>query len=111
VPTPTLHQAVREVRTGVRRTQGAPACGKAALMTDDLRRLLELLDRTPLGLRDRALLLLGFAGRSALRSLSGSTGAACGRNNAVDKLSLEGEASRARTIESGDDPLACSPSP
>ena len=31
-------------------------------MTEDLRRLLELLDRTPLGLRDRALLLLGFAG-------------------------------------------------
>ena len=41
-------------------------------MTDDLRRLLELLDRTPLGLRDRALLLLGFAGafrRSELVSL------------------------------------------
>ena len=63
---------MREVRTGVRRTHGAPVGGKAALMTDDLRRLLELLDRTPLGLRDRALLLLGFAGafrRSELVSL------------------------------------------
>jgi integrase len=72
LPTPTLHQAVREVRTGVRRTHGAPVRGKAALMTEDLRLLLELLDRTPLGLRDRALLLLGFAGafrRSELVSL------------------------------------------
>src|SRR6266852_4577203 len=38
LPTPTLHQAVREVRTGVRRTHGAPVSGKAALMTEDLRR-------------------------------------------------------------------------
>jgi len=54
---------------GARAVRPGPA---AALMTDDLRRLLELLDRTPLGLRDRALLLLGFAGafrRSELVSL------------------------------------------
>jgi integrase len=62
LPIPTTHQAVREVRTGVRRTHGAAARGKAALMTDDLRRLLSLLDDSPVGLRDRALLLLGFAG-------------------------------------------------
>jgi len=62
LPIPTTHQAVREVRTGVRRTHGAPARGKAALMTEDLRRLLGLLDEMPVGLRDRALLLLGFAG-------------------------------------------------
>jgi integrase len=72
LPTPTLHQAVREVRTGVRFTRGAAARGKAALLTDDLRRLLALLDQSALGLRDRALLLLGFDGafrRSELVSL------------------------------------------
>jgi site-specific recombinase XerC len=53
---------VREVRTGVRRTHGAAARGKAALMTEDLRRLASLLDDSPVGLRDRALLLMGFAG-------------------------------------------------
>jgi integrase len=57
-----MHQAVREVRTGVRRTRGAASRGKAALMTEDLRRLVSLLDQSALGLRDRALLLLGFAG-------------------------------------------------
>jgi integrase len=62
LPVPTTHQAVREVRTGIRRTHGAPARGKAALLTEDLRRLLGLLDGSPVGLRDRALLLLGFAG-------------------------------------------------
>jgi integrase len=62
LPIPTTHQAVREVRTGVRRTHGAAARGKAALMTEDLRRLVGLLDDSPVGLRDRALLLLGFAG-------------------------------------------------
>jgi integrase len=62
LPIPTTHQAVREVRTGVRRTHGAAARGKAALMTEDLRRLVSLLDDSPVGLRDRALLLLGFAG-------------------------------------------------
>lgn len=53
---------MREVRTGVRRTHGAAARGKAALMTEDLRNLVSLLDDWPLGLRDRALLLFGFAG-------------------------------------------------
>jgi integrase len=62
LPIPTTHQAVREVRTGVRRTHGAAARGKAALMTEDLRRLVSLLDDSPVGLRDRALLLIGFAG-------------------------------------------------
>jgi integrase len=62
LPIPTTHQAVREVRTGVRRTHGAAARGKAALMTEDLRLLVGLLDLSPVGLRDRALLLLGFAG-------------------------------------------------
>ncbi|MBV9328339.1 MAG: tyrosine-type recombinase/integrase, partial [Chloroflexi bacterium] len=38
------------------------ARGKAALMTEDLRRLMSLLDDSPVGLRDRALLLIGFAG-------------------------------------------------
>jgi integrase len=71
LPIPTTHQAVREVRTGVRRTHGAAARGKAALLTDDLRRLVNLLDQSPVGLRDRALLLLGFAGACRRSELVG----------------------------------------
>ncbi len=63
LPTPTHDAAVRTTMAGIRRTLGTAPSQKAPLITADLRRLLEatptdLLD----GLRDRAILLLGFAG-------------------------------------------------
>jgi len=59
---PTHGAGVRELLHGMRRTHGIrPACVDAVL-TEDLRRLIEHLPQTRLGLRNRALLLLGFAG-------------------------------------------------
>lgn len=56
------HAVVAEVLNGIRRTKGTAQTGKDPLLTDDLRRLLATVPDTLLGKRDRALLLLGFAG-------------------------------------------------
>lgn len=54
---------IASVLAGVRRTQGAPPRQKEAVLPDDLVGMLETLDRGALrGLRDRAILLVGFAG-------------------------------------------------
>jgi integrase len=57
---------------GIRREKGTLPAGKAPLMTGDLTRLSNALPANPLGTRDRALLLIGFAGgfrRSELSAL------------------------------------------
>jgi integrase len=57
---------------GIRRTLGTAQNGKAPALVEDLKRMLDKLPGTRVGLRDRALLLLGFAGafrRSELVSL------------------------------------------
>lgn len=60
---PFAHPQVVEVWKGIRRRLGvAPQKGKAALLTTDLRRLVAPLGSSPIDVRDRALLLLGFAG-------------------------------------------------
>jgi integrase len=54
---------LREVWRGIRRTHGTASRGKAPTVTEELRALIATLDTTRLiGLRDRALLLIGFAG-------------------------------------------------
>lgn len=54
---------LRETWRGIRRTHGVASRGKAPTVTEELRALLATLDATTLlGLRDRALLLIGFAG-------------------------------------------------
>jgi len=58
---------------GIRRSYGAPPCGKAAAVTDIVRAMVATLPTTCKGVRDRALLLVGFAGafrRSELVSLN-----------------------------------------
>lgn len=70
--TPTRGAAVRTILQGIKRAHGTAQDGKAPLLPDDLRRMVALLDASPAGRRDRALLLLGFAGafrRSELVSL------------------------------------------
>lgn len=58
-----IDPSVREVLAGLRRQLGAaPRRAKAALSVEDLRRLLDTCGADPRGVRDRALLLLGFAG-------------------------------------------------
>ncbi len=59
---PTTEEAVRLVRRGVRRTLGTAQRQVRPVMVPDLRTMLQGLDSDPAGCRDRALLLLGFAG-------------------------------------------------
>jgi integrase len=53
---------IREVMQGIRRKHGRPPDEKEAVLGDDIIRMIETLGRDLRGLRDRAILLLGFAG-------------------------------------------------
>jgi site-specific recombinase XerD len=61
-PLDTRHPAIRETLRGIARTHGEPPRRSAALATEDIRRLIATCGTDLAGLRDRALLLLGFAG-------------------------------------------------
>ncbi|BCU81860.1 integrase [Polycladomyces abyssicola] len=71
--TPTSSYIVRTVWAGIRRAKGTFQEGKDPILVDDLRRMMaELPSDTLTGKRDRALLLVGFAGgfrRSELISI------------------------------------------
>jgi integrase len=72
LPSPTTSSLVSRTHAGIRRTLGTAQTGKAPALVDDLKRMLDKVPPTRVGLRDRALLLLGFAGafrRSELVSL------------------------------------------
>jgi len=74
LPTPaSMQQAVvSETMKGIRRTLGTAQPGKEPLLTADIRQMLDALGDGLIGCRDRALLLVGFAGgfrRSELVSL------------------------------------------
>jgi len=58
---PTQDLAVRSVLAGIRRTHGSWQQGKTPLLPETLKRLLAVIRPGLLGLRNRALLLLGFA--------------------------------------------------
>jgi hypothetical protein len=47
---------------GIRRTKGTTPVQKAAALTGDIRAMVDATDAGLIGLRDRALILLGFAG-------------------------------------------------
>ena len=69
---PTSTGIVRNTLKGIKRTLGTAAVQKAPAVTEDIRAMLESVDTGMIGLRDRALILLGFAGafrRSELVSL------------------------------------------
>lgn len=61
-PTPTKDAAVRAVWAGIRRAHGTAQEGKAPALVDELRAMIATLPIGLKGTRDRALLLLGFAG-------------------------------------------------
>jgi site-specific recombinase XerC len=46
---------------GIRRTKGTAPAQKTAALTDDIRAMVEVTDAGLIGVRDRALVLLGFA--------------------------------------------------
>jgi len=59
---PCQDAAVRAVFAGIRRAHGSAQRGKSPILTAELRRMIACLPDSVLGQRDRALLLLGFAG-------------------------------------------------
>ncbi len=59
---PTRAMAVRALMAGIRRSQGVAPKTKTPLLTEDLRAMLAELPDGLLGVRDRAILLVGFAG-------------------------------------------------
>ncbi len=61
-PSPTKDPNVRAVAAGIRRVKGTVQQGKAPTVTAEVRAMVEALPGTLMGQRDRALLLLGFAG-------------------------------------------------
>jgi site-specific recombinase XerD len=64
------NQLIAETLKGIKRTHGTALRQMAPVLTDDLRLMLRTIPQKLLGVRDRALLLVGFAGafgRSALR--------------------------------------------
>ena len=75
-------RAIATVMAGIRNRHAAPPRQKEAILPEDLIAMLETLDRGALrGLRDRAMLLLGFAG--GLRR-SEIVGLDCGRDQTED---------------------------
>jgi len=65
---------VRDILRGISRRDGVAPAGVKALLTDDIRRIVEAIpDDSVIGIRNRAIILLGFAGafrRSELVSLN-----------------------------------------
>lgn len=98
-PSPTKAALVRETLRGIRRTLGTAPTQKAPITTDELRAMVATCGTDAMGLRDRALLLLGFAGafrRSELVALDVADLAFCERGVLVSirrsKTNQEGEA-------------------
>jgi site-specific recombinase XerD len=59
---PTHTPVVRNTMKGIRRTLGTAPVQKAPTLTDDIRAMVNASDDGLIGIRDRALILLGFAG-------------------------------------------------
>jgi site-specific recombinase XerD len=59
---PTHSGIVRNTLKGIRRVKGTAQVQKSAALTDDIRRMVAVTDGGSIGLRDRAIILLGFAG-------------------------------------------------
>lgn len=59
---PTSSGIVKNVFKGIKRTYGTAPVQKAAALTDDIRAMVAATDLGIIGARDRALILLGFAG-------------------------------------------------
>ena len=69
---PTHSAIVKNTMKGIRRTNGTAPAQKTAALTDDIRAMVGATDARLIGSRDRAMILLGFAGafrRSELTSL------------------------------------------
>jgi integrase len=61
-PLDTRHPSIRDVLRGIGRTHGSPPKRAQALTTEDIQKLVDTCMADLMGLRDRALLLITFAG-------------------------------------------------
>lgn len=59
---PTRTAVLRNLLAGIRRSKGTAPAVKTPVLTEDLRLMVQAIPESLLGCRDRALLLLGFAG-------------------------------------------------
>ena len=70
---PARHPLVKDVLDGIKRELGVFQRGKTPLLLPDIRRMIDTCEDTITGVRDRAILLLGFSGafrRSELAALA-----------------------------------------
>jgi integrase len=81
VESPTSAGLVRNVLKGIRRTMGTASVQKAAALTDDIRAMIAVTDTGLIGVRDRAMILLGFAGAFRRSELIGLDVADCDFGN------------------------------
>ena len=61
-PLNTRHTSIRDVLRGIGRTHGGPPKRAQALATEEVQQMVETCAEDPAGLRDRALILIAFAG-------------------------------------------------
>jgi integrase len=69
IPSPADEWLVKKTLRRLRCEHGEPARGKAPLLTEDLKKIVASIPDTLVGRRDRAILLLGFAGALRRREL------------------------------------------
>ena len=75
---PTHSPIVANTMKGIRRTMGTAPAQKAPALTDDIRAMVDVADVGIIGVRDRALILFGFAGAFRRSELVGLDVADCG---------------------------------
>jgi site-specific recombinase XerD len=75
---PTRSAIVANTMKGICRTMGTAPAQKAAALTDDIRAMVDVADAGIIGARDRALILLGFAGAFRRSELVGLDVEDCG---------------------------------
>ena len=78
VESPMSSGIVRATLKGIKRTLGTAAVQKSPTLTDDIRAMLEVTNAGLIGCRDRALILLGFAGAFRRSELVGLDVEDCG---------------------------------
>ena len=91
------HPAIRDVRSGIRRTLGVAPSKKAPVEDEELRAMLATLEEGTAGLRDRALLVLGWTGAFRRSELVALTVA----DVAFDRNGLVATVRRSKTDQEG----------
>ncbi|MHB9036316.1 MAG: site-specific integrase [Armatimonadota bacterium] len=61
-PSPTSHSAIKELLRGMTRKLGTPPKPVDALLSEDIKKMVVVLPDSLLGVRDKAIILVGFAG-------------------------------------------------